>query len=86
MFVTRLEQKAPGRVEKINPAFTSQTCAACGCVDTRNRNNQAFQCVDCGHRTHADVNAAQVIAAGRAVRGAEQLAALKRVPQHAHVA
>jgi putative transposase len=26
----RLEQKAPGRVEKIKPAFTSQRCSACG--------------------------------------------------------
>jgi putative transposase len=28
--VIRLEHKAPGRVEKINPAYTSQTCNACG--------------------------------------------------------
>lgn len=83
MFVARLQDKAPGRVEKINPAFTSQTCAACGGVDRRNRENQAFRCVGCGHRAHADVNAAQVIAAGRAVRGAEKSSAMKRGPQHA---
>jgi putative transposase len=28
--VKRLEDKAPGRVEKINPAYTSQPCSACG--------------------------------------------------------
>jgi transposase len=28
--VARLEDKAAGRVEKINPAYTSQTCNACG--------------------------------------------------------
>jgi len=26
MLATRLDQKAPGRVEKVNPAYTSQTC------------------------------------------------------------
>ncbi len=81
MFVARLQDKAPGRVEKVHPAYTSQTCAACGVVDSRNRKNQAFRCVGCGHRAHADVNAAQVIAAGRAVRGAEKSSALKRAPQ-----
>ena len=29
LLVTRLEQKAAGRVEKVNPAYTSQTCHAC---------------------------------------------------------
>jgi transposase len=33
LLVRRLEEKAPGRVEKINPAFTSQRCSACGRVD-----------------------------------------------------
>ena len=28
--VARLEHKALGRVEKVNPAYTSQTCSACG--------------------------------------------------------
>ncbi|WP_443075289.1 hypothetical protein [Streptosporangium sp. NBC_01469] len=27
--MTRLEQKAPGRVQKINPVYTSQRCSAC---------------------------------------------------------
>ncbi|GAA4618896.1 hypothetical protein GCM10023195_85220 [Actinoallomurus liliacearum] len=30
LLVTRLEDKAPDRVEKVNPAYTSQTCHACG--------------------------------------------------------
>jgi putative transposase len=83
MFVRRLEDKAPWRVEKVDPAFTSQTCAACGHIDPRNRENQAFRCRSCGHQAHADVNAAQVIAAGRAVRGAEKSSALKRRPPRA---
>ena len=30
LLVRRLEEKAPGRVEKVRPAFTSQRCSACG--------------------------------------------------------
>ncbi|MBG0819699.1 transposase [Planomonospora sp. ID91781] len=57
--VTRLEDKAPGRVVKINPAYTSQTCNACGHRAPDNRESQAvFRCVACGHRADADVNAA----------------------------
>ena len=33
LLVRRLQDKAPGRVEKIKPAFTSQRCSACGQVD-----------------------------------------------------
>jgi transposase len=33
LLVKRLEDKAPGRVEKVNPAYTSQRCSACGHVD-----------------------------------------------------
>ena len=35
LLVRRLEDKAPGRVEKVRPAFTSQRCSACGQVDPR---------------------------------------------------
>ncbi len=66
--VRRLKHKAPGRVEKISPAYTSQTCTACGHCAPENRESQAvFRCVACGHRANADVNAAVNIAAGRAV-------------------
>lgn len=68
MFATRLEQKAPGRVEKVNPAFTSQRCSVCGHVASESRKSQAlFACVACGHTSNADLNAARNIAAGRAV-------------------
>src|SRR5712691_1628043 len=64
----RLEDKAPGRVEKINPAYTSQRCSACGTVDAKARESQAvFRCRSCGHNGNADVNAARNIAAGHAV-------------------
>jgi transposase len=66
--VRRLEHKAPGRVERVNPAYTSQTCSVCGHCAPENRKSQAvFRCVACGHRANADVNAAMSIAAGRAV-------------------
>lgn len=68
MQVKRLEQKAPGRIEKINPAFTSQRCSACGHVAAENRKNQAaFACTACDFACNADVNAARNIAAGHAV-------------------
>jgi putative transposase len=87
-FVTRLEQKAPGRVEKVKAAYTSQTCNACKHIAAESRKSQAtFVCVACGHRANADVNAARNIAAGHAVtaRGDRRVLArsVKREPQHA---
>jgi transposase len=68
LLVRRLDQKAPGRVEKVNPVFTSQRCSACGQVDAKSRESQArFVCTACGYACHADVNAAINIAAGHAV-------------------
>ena len=61
----RLEDKAPARVEKVDPAFTSQRCSACGQVDRKSRESQAlFRPTACGHALNADVNAAKNIAAG----------------------
>jgi transposase len=68
LLVRRLEDKAPGRVEKIKPALTSQRCSACGQVDRASRESQAvFRCTACGFACNADVNAAINIAAGHAV-------------------
>ncbi len=85
LLVRRLEDKAPGRVEKVTPHFTSQRCSACGHVDARSRESQArFACVACGYAANADVNAARNIAAGHAVtaRGGFRNAGLvNREPQ-----
>jgi transposase len=85
LLVRRLEDKAPGRVEKISPAFTSQRCSACGRVDRGSRESQAvFRCTACGFACHADVNAAINIAAGHAVtaRGGDGAARpVNREPQ-----
>jgi putative transposase len=84
--VHRLEDKAAGRVEKIQPHFTSQRCSACGHVDPDSRESQArFRCTACGFACNADVNAAINIAAGHAVtaRGGDGAARpANREPQH----
>ena len=84
LLARRLEDKAPGRVEKINPAYTSQRCSACGHVAADSRESQAlFRCVACGYTEH-DVNAAKNTAAGHAVaaRGRSPLGGrINREPQ-----
>ena len=68
LLVRRLQDKAPGRVERVSPAFTSQQCSACGHVAAESRENQAlFRCVACKFACNADANAARNIAAGHAV-------------------
>ena len=53
-----------GVVVQVDPAYTSQTCHACGHVDKRNRRSQAaFHCGRCDLVGHADHNAALNIAA-----------------------
>lgn len=71
LFTRRLEDKAPGRIIKINPAYTSQTCNACGITDRNSRQSQTlFRCRTCGHENNADINAAlNIQAAGQAVSG-----------------
>lgn len=69
----------------IDPAYTSQTCHACGHVARESRESQTrFRCVTCGHQDHADVNAAKnILAAGLAATGRGDLGAtqsLKRQP------
>ena len=85
LLVRRLQDKAPGRVEKIKPHYTSQRCSACGQVDRDSRESQAvFRCTACGFACHADVNAAISIAAGHAVtaRGGDGAARpVNREPQ-----
>jgi transposase len=85
LLVHRLADKAPGRVEKINPVYTSQTCSGCGHRDPESRESQSrFRCRACGLTVNADVNAARNIAAGHAVtaRGGDGVARpVNREPQ-----
>jgi hypothetical protein len=48
-----LESKAP--TEKVNPAYSSQTCPSCGHVSRYNRAGIDFICRQCGRISHADV-------------------------------
>jgi transposase len=88
--VRRLQDKAPGRVQKVPPAYTSQRCSACGHIAKESRESQAgFWCVACGFACNADVNAARNIAAGHAVkaRGGDGTARpVNREPQPALLA
>ena len=85
LLVRRLQDKAPGRIEMVNPHFTSQRCSACGHVDPQSRESQArFACTACNFAGNADVNAARNIAAGHAVtaRGGDGAARpVNREPQ-----
>lgn len=56
-------EEAGRRVYKVDPKNTSRTCICCGNLDAANRHRTRFSCTKCGHEEHADVNAAQVIAA-----------------------
>lgn len=58
MLAYKLEEHG-GTLLKINPAYTSQTCSACGTIDRGSRESQArFACLHCGHEMNADHNAA----------------------------
>ena len=46
----------------VNPAYTSQTCNACGAIDKKSRLSQTeFVCTSCGNIDNADVNASKNI-------------------------
>lgn len=60
-------EEVGGSLVEVNPAYTSQTCSACGHVDPRSRISQSgFVCTACGVCDHADVNAAKNILSRRA--------------------
>jgi len=62
--VDRLEDKAPGRVQRVPAAYTSQRCSACGHLAAESRQSQtAYRCVACAWTGNADHNAARNIAA-----------------------
>ena len=53
----------------VDPAYTSQTCSACGHVDKKSRDGEKFQCTKCTLANHADINAPENMVY-RAVSGA----------------
>jgi putative transposase len=54
--VTSKAEMAGLAIAYVNPAYTSQDCAACGRRGVRRRHT--FTCPHCGHTAHADHNAA----------------------------
>lgn len=60
MFKTMLEYKTT--VVKVDPKYTSQQCNQCGHISKDNRKSQSqFECVKCGHKDNADINASHNI-------------------------
>ena len=56
------ELRARKLVMLVPPAYSSQTCAACGHVHPDSRLSQAeFVCQDCGYTDNADHNASVVV-------------------------
>jgi putative transposase len=56
-------EEAGRRVYLVDAKNSSRCCAVCGHTSAANRRRSRFSCLACGHVEHADVNAAQVIAA-----------------------
>lgn len=45
-------------VSTVHASYTSKMCPICGCVEDENRKNQeTFECIECGHKDNADHNA-----------------------------
>lgn len=62
LFEQRLSDKIGDRLIKVPARNTSRECHECHHISADNRESQAvFECVNCGHQAHADINAAQVI-------------------------
>jgi putative transposase len=62
-------ESAGRTVIAVDPRNTSQTCTDCGHVSAGNRRGAVFECQACGHRAHADTNAAiNILRAGRALQ------------------
>jgi len=51
------------RIILVDPAYSSQECPVCGCVDKHNRNKHShtFECVECGYKSNDDRSAAMVL-------------------------
>lgn len=83
MFENMFKYKLPergGELQFVDPPYTSQGCAECGCIDAASRIDQAtFVCVHCGHTDNADVNAARNILQARALAVEPPKRTLRRV-------
>ena len=44
-------------LQKVNPAYTSQTCSSCGEIHKSSRNGELYTCISCKMKMDADINA-----------------------------
>ena len=58
---TVLCQEQGIKLEKVSPAYTSQTCSECRFKHADNRSNESFKCLKCKIELDADYNAAKNI-------------------------
>jgi IS605 OrfB family transposase len=58
-FLTYKAEALGKRVVHQDPRYTSQKCNVCKHIKRTNRNKSRFCCKNCGHKTHADLNAAR---------------------------
>ncbi|MBD2297364.1 IS200/IS605 family element transposase accessory protein TnpB [Nostoc sp. FACHB-87] len=58
-FLTYKAEALGKRVVHQDPRYTSQKCNICKHIRRTNRHKSKFHCKNCGHRTHADLNAAK---------------------------
>lgn len=57
--VEHIARKYDIAVSTVHASYTSKMCPVCGCIEDENRPNQEmFDCIECGHKDNADVNAA----------------------------
>jgi IS605 OrfB family transposase len=66
---------------KIDPAYTSQECSACGKVNKSSRNGLIYKCKSCGFELNADLNASRNIA-NRGMTVVSRV--LSTIPTHQH--
>lgn len=60
-FLEQAEKKGM-RVHTTNPAFTSQECTKCHCIESENRPSQeVFHCIECGYKANADEKSGDII-------------------------
>jgi IS605 OrfB family transposase len=73
-------------LQKVDPAYTSQTCPTCGKVSKNNRKTEDFCCVDCGYSQDADsVGAMNVLAKALQLVGSVESPALLKSLTEANI-
>ena len=55
--LTRLAEQRGIKLVKVSPAYTSQTCSSCGNIDKNSRKGELYECISCGYKNDADINA-----------------------------